>query len=359
MSLRTAQRWLLALLSTAGALAGAELGLRALRPEVVSVRDMDWQVRTRAMHARLHQPDAALVYVPRPGTQVAQDYGPAAYNDAGLRAAGPTPTARAPETRERIAVLGDSLVWGDLLALEDTLPARLAAHLGDGTEVLNFGVTGYDTVQERGWYQRRVRDFRPDVVVVVYCLNDMQIASNPYALYADGTARAALLAERQWLEAVAPIRNETVSRAWLQARRGGGLQIWAAVQHAWRWNRLFTLPGGYIDEYLLAARSPERSGRTLAALRALGQDIRADGAEARLVISPGLYWWHRYPWRELHAAVRAAAEAGGFAVLDPLAAWQQQGIQPEVLRFAGDNVHYTPEGAEILAATVAAWLSAP
>ncbi|MCB9745002.1 MAG: hypothetical protein H6740_20590 [Alphaproteobacteria bacterium] len=314
-----------------------------LRPELTDRRDAEWQAATRAMHVALHQPDPELIYAPRPGASVAMDYGEAAFNAQGLRES--RDVSPRPGDRPRVIVLGDSLVWGELLAREQGLPAQLEARLE--AEVLNLGVTGYDTVQEAAWYRRRGRALEPDLALLVFCLNDLLTMSGPFQVYADEGQRAAYAEERAWLEAAAPLRNESVSRLWFEARRGEGSQLLAALAHAWRWHRLFTLPGGYIDELLLSAREPARVARMRGAMSQLGADLEADGVQGVLLISPALYWWHDYKWGELHALAREAGEAAGFVVLDPITAWA--GEDPTALRFPGDNLHYTPEGVARLA----------
>ena len=339
------------------ALFAAELALRGpLRPALTTTRDRAWQVQTRAMHAALHQPSdvAGLHYEPRPSSAVEMPYGLAAFGPEGLRqdaAVSPTP---GPDLR--LVVLGDSLVWGSMLAAEETVPAALGRALGPGHEVLNAGVTGYDTPQEALYYRHRIRRLLPDVVVLVYCLNDGLTLSGPFHLYAPPDARAAESAERAWLDAVAPLRNETLNRQWFRERGGDGPQVLAAAAHAARWLRLYVWPGGYTDEYLLAGADPARRARTAAALTTLGQDLQDDGVTPVLVISPALYWWHRYPYEGLHAQVRADGEAAGFTVLDPLPVWQDD--DPATLRFDGDNVHYTAAGAARLGAFIAGSLRA-
>ena len=331
------------------ALGAAELLLGGpLRPELQAERDAGWQQALHRMHAEIYRADPELVYVPRPGASVDMDYGPAAFNFQGLRKAGPVgPKGEA----KRVILLGDSLVWGELLAPEEALPAALEQELGPGFEALNLGVSGYDTVQELGWYQRAGRPLAPDVVVLVYCLNDMLIQSGPYGIHADAQGLRAQEEEQAWLEARAPLRNETVNRLWWAARGGDGSQVVAALQHAWRWHRLFSLPGGYVDDYLLAAREPSRVERSTRALAALGQAIHSDGARPILVLSPALYWWHHYQWGEIHALIRGAGEAAGFEILDPLARWA--GEEPAPFRFPGDNLHYTAWGTRRLARLIA------
>lgn len=341
---------LLAMASTVASLALAEWLLAGpLRPQVTAERDAAWQDATREMHRALHQTDPELVYVPRPGARVEMDYGPAAFNTQGLREPGPVALEPGPGTR--VAVLGDSLVWGELLAQSDAVPAALDRALGDGFEVLNFGVTGYATAQEAGWYRRRVRDFSPDVVVLVFCLNDFLHMSGPLHLYGSDPARAAWASERAWLDDIASLRNETISAAWLRERRGAGSQLRAAARHIVRWHRLFTLPGGYVDEIRLAAASPERAAGVRRALDQLGEDLEADGVPGVLVISPALYWWHRYQWDDVHAQVREMGEGAGFVVVDPIEGWR--GDDPRPMRFDGDNLHYTAEGATRLAEVIA------
>jgi hypothetical protein len=349
------KRRLLALsagLVAAVALAEVLLG-GPLRPPVVSERDAAWQARTTELHTLLYMPDEELGYVPRPGAALEMDYGPAAHNRQGMRE--PTEIVRDHE-RPRLAVLGDSLVWGELLAEGDSLPSQLEARLG-GVEVLNFGVSGYDTVQEAAWYRRAVRPLEPDAVVLVFCLNDLLTMSGPLQIHG-GTERAkAYEQERSWLDGLQPFRNETVSQRWLEARSGSGSQVWAALEHAWSWHRLFTLPGGYVDEPLLSLRDPARVQAFREALSRLGGDLAQDGVRAQLLISPGLYWWHRYPWEPLHELVREAGAEAGFEVLDPLPDLRHR--SPRGWRFEGDNLHYTPLGMASLADWLAPRVSLP
>ena len=203
-----------------------------LRPPVADLRDADWKAELDAMHDALHRADPELVYAPRPGASVEMPYGTASFDAHGLRPIDspvrPDPGARA------VAVLGDSLVWGELLGPHETLPAALQGALGADHRVLNAGVTGFDTTQEAAWYRRAVRPLQPDVVVLVVCLNDLLIRSGPFHQHATGLQRDAHAAQQAWLDGRAPVRNETVSTQWLRERRGGGSQVLAAARHVWR-----------------------------------------------------------------------------------------------------------------------------
>lgn len=97
-------------------------------------------------------------------------------NSQGFR--GPEPSSD-PAT-ERVIVLGDSITFGNSLAMEDTFPFQLQQSLASqrrNVEVLNFGVGGYDTLQEVALLETRGLKYQPNLVVVAYCLNDVSIAS--------------------------------------------------------------------------------------------------------------------------------------------------------------------------------------
>lgn len=93
-------------------------------------------------------------------------------NSRGLR--GPeVPLERTPG-RGRVAVLGDSLVWGFGVPQGETLCDALAA-LRPGLEVLNFGVAGFGAAQELMLLDAEVLAYHPDRVVLVFTLaNDVE-----------------------------------------------------------------------------------------------------------------------------------------------------------------------------------------
>lgn len=79
----------------------------------------------------------------------------------------------------RIMLLGDSTTFGWGVSMKDTAAKILERNLNaqhipgyDHVEVLNAGVGNYDTVQEVAYYESRGRDFHPDLVVLVYFIND-------------------------------------------------------------------------------------------------------------------------------------------------------------------------------------------
>lgn len=92
---------------------------------------------------------------------------PLRINAHGMRDRDPSP-APSPD-RPRVAVLGDSFVWGIGVADEERFTDLLRE--STGRDVLNFGVSGYAPVQY--WLLLdRILAFRPHMVIVGVCLNN-------------------------------------------------------------------------------------------------------------------------------------------------------------------------------------------
>jgi hypothetical protein len=79
----------------------------------------------------------------------------------------------------RIMMLGDSTTFGWGVPLKDTAAKILERKLNNGRttgnkkfEVINAGIGNYNTVQEVTYYATRGRAFSPDLVVLVFFIND-------------------------------------------------------------------------------------------------------------------------------------------------------------------------------------------
>src|SRR5262249_40263547 len=72
--------------------------------------------------------------------------------------------------------LGDSIADGVGVEPGETFAKVLERRLdrpGRRVEVIDAGVLGYTAYNEMEYYRARGRDFRPDVVVVAFCMNDV------------------------------------------------------------------------------------------------------------------------------------------------------------------------------------------
>ncbi len=336
--------------SLALSLAAAEGAYRWRSASVPDGGDDDWYTRYRHMNETIYSrsSDPALIYQPTPSSAVEMEYGVAGFNAASLREAGETSLAPS-ATTTRVVVLGDSLVWSEYLAVHDAIPTRAGEALGEGYEVLNAGVTGYDTAQEARWYEVAIRPLRPSVLVLVFCMNDLMIMSGPYGRFANDAEEALKDAQDAMFAERAPVRRETIDDVIDRRERESSFRLLA---RAWgTWERA-QFESSYVDEYLILAGDEARWQRFGAALRRLGDALREDGVTPLLIISPVLERWDDYRWGALHTRVRVEAEAAGFAVTDPLDAWRAE-HDAERLRMGTDNLHYGRTGARVMGETIA------
>jgi hypothetical protein len=124
----------------------------------------------------MRSPNNVLYYEPKPGGRYSQY----TINKHGFR--GEPVSIKKPPNTTRIVFLGDSIVWGHAVDVEQSLAAQLETRLnnlskGRNVEVLNFGVSGYSTQQEVEIFIERAKKFEPDFVIVGFCLNDFEKSS--------------------------------------------------------------------------------------------------------------------------------------------------------------------------------------
>lgn len=158
---------LVALVSALVSLTAAELVYRWLHPE-----QQRYSVAPTSSQYDFYRFDAELGWSNLPGARGRQRREEFEYeirvNQHGMRQR--EIALEKPAGVQRIAVLGDSFVWGIGVPDEERLTERLEELL-PATEVLNFGVSGYGPVQYQLMLDR-VAAFAPDVVVLVFCLSN-------------------------------------------------------------------------------------------------------------------------------------------------------------------------------------------
>ena len=126
---------------------------------------------------RLH-PDNMIVYELRPGTQGEFIGHPLSINSMGMRDR--ERSLQKPPNTFRIVSLGDSHTFGWGVRQEESYPAVLEKLLTDKYpqrkfEVMNFGVPGYNTVQEVHAFLEKAQKLSPDLVIINFVLNDMDL----------------------------------------------------------------------------------------------------------------------------------------------------------------------------------------
>jgi len=136
---------------------------RLLEPPPVQKQEYLWDWSERFKDAEFYTLEKGEGYPPNEETNV-----------DGLR-----DVTRPIETREglrRVVILGDSVTFGHGLEAPEAFPQLLEGSLrasGRDVDVFNLALPGWSTRQERLAYERIARKYRPNVVVLGVCLNDL------------------------------------------------------------------------------------------------------------------------------------------------------------------------------------------
>jgi lysophospholipase L1-like esterase len=296
----------------------------------------------------------------------------------------------------RLAVLGDSFVWGFGVENDDIFTALLARQNEPPLEVVNLGVSGYGTDQELLVWRLFGEQFHPDdVLVVVTPYTDVfdVVATVRYhypkpvfRLAASGAVLENVPVPRRddgrWdVEGVRRLdvkglsllrlasRSALVSTALLAATARPSLRT--ALER--RGLIAEREPGVDVEQKLLVAPLPEETQRgwsvVLALLGVLADEVAA--AHARLSVAivptplqvypelweafrrghappPGATWDLESPQRTIAAACTARA----IPVVDLLPALREAARTDPYLYFRW-NMHWTPAGHRVVAETLA------
>ena len=201
------------------------------------------------------------------------------------------PLQKAPGTY-RILLLGDSTTFGWGVRQQDTaakfLERKLNTDLPPGynkVEVLNAGVGNYDTVQEVTYYETRGQGFHPDLVVLVFFINDPE----PVPVEKKG-----LLLDRSYLLAFATNRFDGVLRH-------------LGMRPDWK-------------QYYSSLYDDNKPGfqACRAALGSLADTTRSNGAQALVAILPELHQINgdSYPFEAAHQKIKDVLTPYHVPVLD-------------------------------------------
>jgi HEAT repeat protein len=218
-----------------------------------------------------------------------------------------------PEETARVVFLGDSVTEGFGVGPADAYPRLLQAMLGERgerVEVFSVAVQGWSTRQQRIAYHRIARRYRPDLVVVAACLNDIVELEHqlhpPPRLLAWAHARSAFV-------------------RWAVAARHHQLR---AVEELFRDGARYDF---FLDE-----------------LRVLREEVLADGVAFAVVLFPyGFQVTKNAPPPRVQQAFAAFCERKGMTCLDLLAPMRARGESTFI-----DESHLSAEGGRVAAAEI-------
>ncbi len=178
---RVRRKLLISLASFAVAVGAIELGLRMVGYDPFGELNLTGQEDLSQLLGSgflRESEDEVLVYELAPGARVHAwgadvEINAHGFRDREVELAKPAGTTR-------VIALGDSATFGIRLPQEVLWPGVLENLLREGgeqVEVLNLGITGYDTLEEVAFLEKVGLAFAPDRVVLAYHLNDVGFAS--------------------------------------------------------------------------------------------------------------------------------------------------------------------------------------
>lgn len=283
-------------------------------------------------------------------------------NSQGFR--GPDPSIIPPE--QRVIVLGDSIAFGTNLPWEATFSGLLQHRLQSDkrdVEVLNFGVGGYDTLQEVALLEALGLKYKPDLVVVAFCLNDISIASLSLEhLERTRSQQRRVLQKLRVAQFVSSSIEKIRVKSWLSHMNQPG------VFHREYEHQIDAIDEDDVELLDLMKNAPrypsttwygdrDRIGRLRFAFRRLAGISSAHGFPVVIMIVPLLFEdAGTYPHHTAHRIVEMEARRAGFDTLDLAPAFIRAGLGTLKTGF-GDIIHPNQRGHAIMADLLAEYVA--
>lgn len=241
-----------------------------------------------------------------------------------------------PANTLRLALLGDSVAYGNSVPFDETFSQRLASYLsaraqreyGVDIQLYNFAVSVYGTAAEAELYRVKVRNYQPDFVLLAYTLNDPM--PNDFVL---GIVR----------EARKNVNNyqQLLSRSQLLA--------WATVkwQQATQQRRNIARYQSFFTGDLW--RENQRQ------LQQMRDDIAADNRQFAAVVVPMMQDFAQYPFTKAHQLLADQFKQLEVPLLDllpPLSQYPYMDLRPH----PKDDAHPNSLGHQVIADSIGPWL---
>lgn len=296
---------------------GNEYPMNNEDPETVTRRFLNQTVAAN-LFQRLEDESVCYDLIPGGKTKILdQNY---TINSLGFR--GPEFSPKKPANVRRIAVSGDSFVFGWGSDDTKTIPTQMQHKLNKAGavkyEVINCGVPGYHTGQMKERLLKRVFDFEPDVVIMVVTANDLVKDSLHFntlfrGLYAD----------------LLPLPY-----------------TWKPV--FWRWSVLYRLfvqkHKAYMERSGQVAFSPEVMAFFSEQVRTVKREAEKRGISFMLVMLPMLEDFYDYPYAKQHEEMHAVLEDLDRVDLMP----RMMGLDVRDLWFRIDDHHLNGRANEMV-----------
>ncbi len=238
----------------------------------------------------------------------------------------------------RILVLGDSVTFGHGVAIDDAFVRRLEVALAGRQrriEVLNAGIPGWSTRQQRIFYEDHSAGLRPDLVLVGFVLNDVTEIHR-------GVIRIDPQREAIVFEIVGTLARKSATvaafkRGYETLRNPAERQIRAIQDLATREN----------DPEVRRAMD-----LAVAELRALLEVAHSRGDAFGLVVFPFRFQFSQEGLDAPQRRLRQFAAAAEIPFLDTLPLLKKYPVEEVLL----DHDHFTPLGHRVVAEALRDWL---
>jgi hypothetical protein len=243
-----------------------------------------WKYATEVKE-RDHRPDIGHRHRPNAHAQLMSE--DVRTDSHGFRS--PEIPLQAPPGVARIAFSGDSIAMGWGVALKDTIPMQVLSLLkaqGRKVDGFNLGVGNYNTSQELASYKDIGAQMKPDILVLIYFIND----GEPMPTYNDN----------DWLEEHSEAYVVMKYRFDALMRSSGEVPDWKKY---------------YRDLYKDDAPGWKKTQEAIAGFAKLAKDA---GIQLIVVQVPELHELKPYPFADVTAKVRSVVEAQGVQFVDLL-----------------------------------------
>ncbi len=273
-------------------------------------------------------------------------------NSLGFR--GPEYSREKPEGTLRVIALGDSFTFGAGAPQEVLFTTRLEEKLNQTkkyspAEVLNFGVVDYNTDDELALLKEKGLELSPDVVLLFYVMNDIEVKSEylPKKEETEAVKKGVLNEEGQDRQYRAPLY-------WIVhnlRQRSHFLAYLAPRVAALGRNLGFDIPSSgafYSTAYAENVEGWQRSKAALKKIQALGEK---HGFEFALILFPLMTnFTDSYPAKRSHEVIAQFANEQGIPFLDLLP--EYMGKNATSLWVSPTDGHPNAEGHRIAADAV-------
>jgi hypothetical protein len=220
------------------------------------------------------------------------------------------PLKRIPGVR-RVAVIGDSYTFGVGVEFLDTYSKRLEEQLNRSwgpTEVINFGVSGYNTVTELATFRETAAQFRPDLVIVGYVLNDAE------RLGTGDNAQVERKTPSRLNAAHLQLKDSSMLYRYLSPKLGAVLGLFNARYAVGGTNQIIRS----FDDHSLGWMESRQ------ALVELAGEAKKIGAPMLVVVFPMILDFTTYPLGPAHHKITQFCKDNGIDVLDLLSRFERE-----------------------------------